>query len=161
MRLRKSSLVGLLAVVVASACNQEMPREFVEVPPDSTSSGALTGYWRWVSSVRQGEVRRPTTPAESLVFRIGPYGGYQERAGEATLTTRYWFADGYLTQTQDSSFTVLLMDSSLFFRRSVEDYHGVAVRQFDGRTLFLSGTGTDATLHTFIRVVPASQQAGE
>ena len=146
------SLVAFAAV--GGACSSpEMPQEFVDVPPDSIGEGYLAGYWRWVSTQRDSTVTRPMTPQDALVFRLGPWGGYQERVGEEILTSRYYYAEGK-SPGQDSSYTVLLMDSSLFFPRATEDYHGVAIRDSDGRILVLSGTGTDATLHTFSRVAP-------
>jgi hypothetical protein len=86
-----------------------------------------------------------------VTFQIGRYGGYQEAVGGSTLQSHYALAKGHLHQLQDTAFTVLLLDSSQFFPRGERRQPAVAVRALSADTLVLSGTGTDATLHTFVR----------
>lgn len=156
--IRRLANIGTIAFALgAAACEQGIPADLVEAERDT--AGSLAGYWRWVASERGGEVVTPSRRADSVVFKLGPYGGYLERTGDALLQSRYWFASGRLNQLQDTTFVVLLMDTSAFFPLSVETYHGAAVRAFDGDSLVLSGTGSDASLHIFIRVVPRSVAA--
>lgn len=116
------------------------------------SRGALAGAWRWVASKEDGQVVRPVAAAESTVIALRPYGGYQEHTGESTLRGHYYFARGRMYALRDSSFVVLLLDSSRFFPRSNARPPAVAVRSLRSDTLTLSGTGADATLYTFVRV---------
>jgi hypothetical protein len=87
-----------------------------------------------------------------MVFEVGQYGRYHEESGGSALESHYTLAQGRLHQLQDTAFTVLLLDSSRFFPRGERQHPAVAVRSLSSDTLTLSGTGTDATLHTFVRV---------
>lgn len=124
-----------------------------ERAPTPAGGGGLTGHWAWVESRRGDDRRQPLTRADSLVILITPYGAYREFVADSMLRSRYWFAEGRLNQEDDSIFTVLVVDSSTFFPRNGE-VRGAAVRHMTPDSLFLSGIGSDATLHSFIRVRP-------
>jgi hypothetical protein len=150
---RRFSGIGMLACAVAAAgCEKTAPRGTDGDRATVSRQGAITGEWRWVASERDGQTVRPTGPADSMTFRIGRYGGYREEVGGSTLESHYAMAEGRLHQLQDTAFTVLLLDSSRFFPRGERQHPAVAVRSLSRDTLVLSGTGTDATLHTFVRV---------
>jgi hypothetical protein len=151
---RRYSGIGMLACLIAAAgCEKAPPRPAADAAAGAAPGQAsLAGEWRWVASKRDGQVVRPTAPADSMIFRVGRYGAYREETGGSTLESRYSLAQGRLHQLQDTAFTVLLLDSSRFFPRSQRQHPAVAVRSLSGDTLILSGTGTDATLHTFVRV---------
>jgi hypothetical protein len=150
---QRLSGIGLLAcMTAAAACEKTQPRPAAEAAGETArSGGSLLGEWRWVESRRGEETARPTGPADSMTFQIGRYGGYREAVGRSTLESHYALAKGYLHQLQDTAFTVLLLDSSRFFPRGERQQPAVAVRALSADTLVLSGTGTDATLHTFVR----------
>jgi hypothetical protein len=89
-----------------------------------------------------------------MSFELGRYGSYREEVGGSALQSHFSLAKGYLHQLQDTAFTVLLLDSSRFFPPGERRHPAVAVRALSSDTLVLSGTGTDATLHTFVRAAP-------
>lgn len=103
-------------------------------------------------SERGGREIRPAGAADSTVVEIGPWGGYREHTGGSTMEGRYRLTQGRMYQVQDTAFVVLVLDSSRFFPRSAAQPLAVAVRTLAGDTLVLSGTGTDASLYTFVRV---------
>ena len=121
----------------------------LEGPPEAGGNG-LAGWWEWVDSSRGGEVVRPVAATDSFVMILGAYGSYRERTAGGTLRGEYGFAEGTLRQTQDSLFTVLVLDTSNFFPRN-GGIRAVAIRDMTANTLVLSGTGTDATVHRFVR----------
>ena len=146
-------LVGLFACSILVTGCQDRPSG--EEPRDSNAQSptpGLVGEWRWVASERAGQVIRPTGPADSTTFEVGPLGLYREYSRGSLLSGHYSLAEGRLYQTQDTAFTVLMLDSSRFFPRSGDRRAAIAVRYIRGDTLFLSGTGTDSTFHTFVRV---------
>ena len=148
---------GLVAfTVIAAACQDGSPGP--EATRDaSTDSGsvALFGEWRWVASEVGERVIRPSGPADSTTFEVRPLGLYREYTRGASLSGHYSLAEGRLYQTQDTAFTVLMLDSSRFFPRSGNLGPAIAVRSIRGDSLFLSGTGTDSSFHTFVRMAPA------
>lgn len=152
--MRRYSGMGLLGCAIAAAgCEKTPPRPAADATTEAPQTmGALVGEWRWVASRRDGQEVRPTGPADSMAFRVGRYGEYREETGGSALESRYSLAQGRLHQLQDTAFTVLLLDSSRFFPRGERQHPAVAVRSLARDTLILSGTGTDATLHTFVRV---------
>jgi hypothetical protein len=154
IHMRRFSGIGVLACVIAvAACGKAPSRQGKNDNGGAASGqGALMGEWRWVASERGGQTVRPAGSADSMTFRIGPYGGYREEVGGSAMESHYVLAQGRLHQLRDTSFTVLLLDSSRFFPRDEREHPAVAVRSLSGDTLVLSGTGTDATLHTFVRV---------
>lgn len=152
--IQRCSGIGMLTCMVAAAACQKAPSRQMTVGDTATASSqeGLSGDWRWVASEGGGRVERPTGAADSVTVHIGAYGGYREEIGGSTLQSRYSLAHGHLNELRDTAFTVLLLDSSRFFPRGEREHPAVAVRSLSGDTLVLSGTGTDATLHTFVRV---------
>lgn len=146
--------IGMMACAIALAgCEKTRPSPPAEGAAEAPGAMAsLVGGWRWVATKRGDEVVRPSGPSDSMVFRIGKYGAYREESGGSALASHYSLAQGRLHQLQDTAFTVLLLDSSRFFPRGERRQPAVAVRSLSKDTLVLSGTGTDATLHTFVRV---------
>lgn len=152
--IRHFSAIGMLACsILVAACQKGPPPRATDGEPETASGGvALAGNWRWVTSERAGQIVRPAGPADSLVLSIGLFGGYEEHANGSTLESRYWLAQGRLYQLRDSMFVVLVLDTSSFFPRYEQRPRAVAVRSMTADSLVLSGTGTDATFHTFARV---------
>lgn len=121
--------------------------------PDSASGArerTLAGAWRWVATEREGETVRPVDAADRVVLVLGAWGTYREYTGGSEIRGRYAFARGHLFQLQDTSFIVLMMDSSRFFPRPDHSSPAIAIRSFRGDTLIFSGTGADASFHTFV-----------
>ena len=141
-------IFAIFAIAFPKRASTENPEW---VPAQGSESSGIAGQWAWVESRQGDEVRRPTAAADSLVMGIGAYGGYREYVEETLLRSRYWIAEGTQSVRQDTTYTVLVFDSSSFFPRNGE-IRAAAVRNMTPDSLFLSGVGTDATLHTFIRV---------
>ena len=148
------SKAGLFAFSISAAGCQDRPLgEGAQPDRDAESRDTtLFGEWRWVASERGSEVIRPTNPSDSTTIEVGLLGRYREYTRGAPFSGRYSMAEGRLYQTQDTAFTVLMLDSSRFFPRSGDLGAAIAVRSLRGDSLFLSGTGTDTTFYTFVRV---------
>lgn len=146
--------ITLASLFILAGCQTAPPPQKEAGEPQFVTTGGntLAGYWRWVQTRSDGEIVRPTMPADSFVFRIGPYGNYREFADGKMREGRYWVAKGQLYAMRDSAYLVLMFDSSGFFSPSDHPLPAAAVRDLTSRTLVLSGTGTDATVHTFERV---------
>jgi hypothetical protein len=149
--LRRAPLLACL--VFAAGCQDQPPGE-----PASHGTGAeadpntLFGAWRWVESERGAQIVQPGGPSDRMTFELRPLGLYRESVGGSPLSGHYSLGEGRLHQTQDSAFTVLLLDSSRFFPSSGDLGPAIAVRWIQGDSLLLSGTGTDSTFYTFVRV---------
>lgn len=153
-KIQRFSGIAMLACAMAfAACEKSAPRQGTGGDTATASNrNVLRGEWRWVASRRGSEVVRPTGPADSMAFELRARGGYRESVGGSTLQGHYSQGRGQLYQLQDSTFTVLVLDSSRFFPRDERQRSAVAVRSLAHDTLVLSGTGTDTTLYTFVRV---------
>jgi hypothetical protein len=150
-RFQRFARAGLSACVLGVVgCDERSPGAAAQEPIPHVSDHTLAGAWRWVASEREGEVVRPAGPADGLVLELGRLGTYREHRSGSVLRGHYAFARGQLFHLQDTSFVVLMMDSSRFFPISGRYSPAIAIRSFRGDTLVFSGTGTDATLYTFV-----------
>lgn len=154
-RFQRFTRVGLVVCVLGGVgCGGPSSGAGAQPHVSLASERGLAGAWRWVSSERDGEVVRPSGAADSVVLELGPLGTYREHSRESTVKGRYAFAQGRLFHLQDTAFVVLMMDASHFFPRAEKSAAAIAIRSFRGDTLVVSGTGTDATLYTFVSAGP-------
>jgi hypothetical protein len=151
---KRLSSVALFACAIATSGCREVPpaKETAFEQGTGARNEGLAGEWRWVSSTRANQVIRPVAKADSTVIEIGPWGAYREYSRGSTLRGHYRLAEGRMYQLQDTAFVVLLLDSSRFFTRSGPSSPAIAIRSLSRDSLALSGTGTDSSLYTFVRV---------
>jgi len=150
-RFQRFTRVGLLVCAMgATGCGSHSAGEKAPERAPRAGERGLAGAWRWVESQRGGKVVRPVSAEDSMVLVLGRLGTYREHTRESSLKGRYAFARGHLYRLQDTSYTVLLIDSSRFFPSEASYGAAIAIRSFSGDTLVVSGTGTDATFYTFV-----------
>jgi hypothetical protein len=152
-RTSNRGLIGLAIVgVFFTGCRIPGQDTDFREPDRQRSAETLAGEWRWVQSARDGQVMRRAGTADRITVRIGAWGEYWEHMNGRLLSGHYKYAQGRLQRLQDSAFVVLVLDSSRFFPSGEGRQPMVAIRSFKADSMFLSGTGEDATLHTFVKV---------
>jgi hypothetical protein len=153
---RVAGVASVACAVAASACGDTSSGK---APAGERGGGArndgLAGEWRWVASEQDGRVTRPGGAADSAVIEIGAWGAYREYTHGSTLQGHYRMGQGRMYRLDDSAYVVLVLDSSRFFPPSGSPTPSVAVRALGGDSLVLSGTGSDTSFYTFVRVVGA------